>query len=309
MKEKSKLITFILSFLPGLSHLYVGYKERAMIFFGLFLGAIVSVVGLCMLANDGDYFILLFFIYPLLWFISMVDAISLTDRRLFEQKDGYGENGGGGLFRNMDLANENSWFNLSNKKLITVALSIVPGAGHMYLGLQNRGLSLMTLFFFSAFLMGWLRMTVFVFFLPVIWFYSLFDAFHRVENPQCPQGDTWGAGGNEVQLFVWFNQHPQWVGWGLILMGCFVIFERIISPLLTWQMRGYLQTGIVALLLIGGGVKLLLGSSGHPDILTENAQVSIPEDTAEKDVTNTAVNSVEHITENTAGNAVENKGV
>lgn len=283
MKEKSKFIAFILSFLPGLSHVYLGYKERALIFFGLFFGAIISVAGVSILAGDDDYFILLLFIYPLLWFISMVDAVSLTDNHRHEHEG----NGEEGLFNGINHPDESSWFNLSNKKLITVALSMIPGAGHMYLGLQNRGLALMTFFFFSAFLMGWLRMTVFVFVLPVIWFYSLFDAFHRVENNQLPQENNWGFDNNELQYFSWFHKHPQWIGWGLIIMGCFVVFERIISPLLTWQMRGYLQTGIVALLLIGGGIKLLIGSSEH------HAQTDVRENTADKTAENTANNAAE----------------
>ncbi|MGI6605441.1 MAG: hypothetical protein ACOX2X_00030 [Peptococcia bacterium] len=256
MKKKSKFVTFILSFLPGLSHLYVGYKERAIIFFVLFFGAISSVAGLSVISNDSEYFVMLLFIYPLLWFISLVDAVSLTDRPLSAP----GENGEEGLFNGRKDPDDPSWFNLSNKKLITVALSMVPGAGHMYLGLQNRGLALMTLFFFSAFLMGWLRMSVFVFVLPVIWFYSLFDAYHRVENSQWPHENEWESAEQELPFFSWVNQHPHWSGWALIILGCFVLFERVISPLLTWQVRNYLQTGIVALILIGGGIKLLLGS-------------------------------------------------
>jgi hypothetical protein len=256
VKKKSKFVAFILSFLPGLSHLYVGYKERAIIFFVLFMGAIFSVTGLSAIANDSNYFLLLLLIYPLLWFISMVDAVSLTDRYFGEQ----GGNGEEGLFNGINHPDDPSWFNLSNKKLITVVLSMVPGAGHMYLGLQNRGLALMTLFFFSAFLMGWLRMSVFIFVLPVIWFYSLFDAYHRVENSPWPKENGSGFEDREFPLFSWFSEHPQWTGWALIILGCLVAFERIISPLLTWEVKNYLQTGIVALILIGGGIKLLLGS-------------------------------------------------
>lgn len=292
MKEKSKFIAFILSFLPGLSHVYVGYKERALIFFGLLFGAIVSVAGVSFLARDDAYFILLLFIYPLLWFISMVDAVSLTDNQRAEQ---------------VNNPDKSSWFNLRNKKLITVALSMVPGAGHMYLGLQNRGLALMTMFFFSAFLMGWLRMTVFVFLLPVIWFYSLFDAFHLVENNELPQGNnqlpgenSWGFNYHELQSFSWFQKHPQWIGWGLIIMGCFVVFERIISPLLSWQLRGYLQTGIVALLLIGGGIKLLIIGGSEPQ-----AQVDGRENTGENADGNTGEYAVDNRGENAADNAGE----
>ena len=42
MRDKSKFIAFILSAIPGLAHLYVGLKERALIFF-IFL--LVGVTG------------------------------------------------------------------------------------------------------------------------------------------------------------------------------------------------------------------------------------------------------------------------
>lgn len=295
MKKKSKFIAFILSFLPGLSHVYVGYKERAIIFFGLFFGAIVSVTGLNMLAHSDRFFILLVFTLPLIWFISMVDAVSLTERRRYE----HGEEEEKEVIDGMKGIDGDSWFNLSNKKLVTVALSMIPGAGHMYLGLQNRGLALMTFFFFSAFLMGWLRMSLFIFFLPVIWFYSLFDAFHRVENEDWENESEAKVDEAGFQLISWFNKHPQWTGWALILLGCIVLFERIISPLLTWQIRNYLQTGIVALILIGGGVKLLLGSKqGQGNLVDQGGQQYMLEEMPEGMRENAQGNAQENVQEN-----------
>ncbi|HHY06131.1 MAG TPA: hypothetical protein GX532_04050 [Clostridia bacterium] len=244
MKKKSKFMAFILSFLPGLSHVYVGFKERAVIFFGVFLGMIFGAIGMSTLTGNEDFLVLLVLALPLIWFVSMVDAISLTER------SGLGENNGSEQAGLVDEA----WFNLNNKKLITVILSIVPGAGHMYLGLQNRGFVLMGLFFFFTCLMGWLHLSLFLFILPVIWFYSMFDAFHRVQD------EEGSVEKDELHLVTWCQEHPQWIGWGLILLGCLVVFERIISPFITWQIRNYVQTGLVALLLIAGGLKLLVGS-------------------------------------------------
>ncbi len=60
------------------------------------------------------------------------------------------------------------------KKTIAMALSIIPGAGHMYLGYQKKGLIIMGGFFFTIFFMGWLNISLFLFVLPLIWFYSFF---------------------------------------------------------------------------------------------------------------------------------------
>ena len=249
MKKKSKFLVFMLSFLPGLSHFYVGFKQRALIFFMLFLGSIFGTLGICFLLRDSDPAISLIFVLPLIWFISMIDAISSIDK-LSEQN----------LNNNADvsiesLENQNILgLGFTNKKLITVAFSLIPGAGHMYLGFQNRGLQLMTIFFFSTFLMDWLHMSLLIFILPVIWFYSFFDAFHRIEEEKTVKEE------DEIQILSWISNHSKWTGWGLIILGCFTIFERIISPLINYQIRNCIQTGIVALILIGGGIKLLMGS-------------------------------------------------
>lgn len=256
MKKKSKFVIFILSFMPGLSHFYIGFKERALIFFTLFLAVIFGVVGLCAMTNTNEFAFFLVFALPLIWFISLVDSISLVNEM---EENSTGINTGTTEHEQPEKMEYQGilGLGLNNKKLITVGLSIVPGAGHMYLGLQNRGLQLMTIFFFSAFLMGWLQMSLFFFVLPIIWFYSIFDALHSVEDNNV---DSVVREGDELNILNWFNSNPKWTGWGLILLGCLVAFERIVSRLITYDMRNYIQTGIVALILIGGGIRFLTGS-------------------------------------------------
>lgn len=248
MKKKSKFVIFILSFLPGLSHLYIGARERATIFFLFFFGAIFGMVGFSAVINNDRFILLLGFALPLIWFVALVDAMSWVD------KDAGKPEGS----EDMHREKKNTLASFDNRRLITIASSIIPGAGHMYLGLMRQGVQLMGLFFFAAFLMGWLNMSLFLFVLPVIWFYSLFDAYHRVT---VSSGRTEEEG---IFLLDWMSGHPKWVGWSLIVLGCLVIFERIISPLIyalvRWEIRGYIQTGIVAVILIFCGIKLLAGS-------------------------------------------------
>lgn len=240
MKKKNKFLIFLFSFLPGLGHFYAGLRERALIFFVLFIGAIFGVMGLSAIINSNDLIAVLGFALPVIWFVSLVDVFSLVDKKEGVKPEN-SEAGSGYYLEN-------------NRKLITVALSLIPGAGHMYLGLQKQGLQFMSLFFFTAFLMGWLNMSLFLFVLPIIWFYSLFDAYHRVEDNKV---EKWNDG---IPLLSWFSNNPKWTGWGLIITGCLVIFERILAPLIQWQVRNYLQTALVALVLIASGVRLLAGS-------------------------------------------------
>ena len=247
MKQKSKFITFILSFIPGLGHLYLGFSGRALVFFTLLALSVLGTAGMSALAGTDRFFILLLFAIPIIWFVALVDSLSLAEKLHLTQQNREAAN--------PDLNNILSNMSMSNQKIITVALSIIPGAGHMYLGFLKEGTQLMAGFFFTAFLMGWLNLSILVFILPVIWFYSLFDAYHRMDEKEF-NGQTW----EEIPFFQWFSNHPRWIGWGLIVFGCLILFEKIVSPLLSWQIRHYLQTAIVALIFILGGIKMLAGN-------------------------------------------------
>jgi hypothetical protein len=68
------------------------------------------------------------------------------------------------------------------RPILVFGFSLIPGAGHMYMGLMNRGLHLMTLFFGTLYLSNLLPAgagmnelwTVTV--APIVWFYSFFDS-------------------------------------------------------------------------------------------------------------------------------------
>jgi TM2 domain-containing membrane protein YozV len=250
VKKKSKLIAFLLSPLPGLSHLYVGFPERALIFFGLFItvgmgGAILhsSLLGP-----------LLAFGMAIIWFIALVDAFSLVDYRetaeFAEEKDLPG----------IPLLRVN--MQMSNRKLIAVALAVIPGAGHMYLGLLKQGTQLMAVFFLTLFLTGSMNIGLLGFLLPVLWFNSLFDVYHLLEE------EPDGLGADESTIFGWVNSHPGWIGWSLIILGVLIILQKVVGPimqpLLNADINNYLQTVLVALILIAGGIKLLAGSKKEP---------------------------------------------
>ncbi len=239
MREKSKFITFLLSFIPGLSHLYLGFADRAVIFLLVFFGTIALTAGLAFITYSDAFLAILIIALPIIWLVALLDAFSLGRKiRLYRHNN---ENGG--------ESNSAVEIKESNRKVITLALSTIPGAGHMYLGLQNKGLTLMAIFLFTIFFMGWLSSSLFLFVLPLIWFYSFFDALHIVN----------GTKTDEEDFLAFFPKiKAEWVGWGLIFIGVLIIVERILYPLIPYQIRNYIQTSIVSIIFILGGIKLLV---------------------------------------------------
>ncbi len=141
------------------------------------------------------------------------------------------------------------------RKFLTLLLACMPGAGHMYLGDQKKGLIFMGAFFFTIFFMGWLGLNFLVFILPLIWFYSFFDAYHTL-NGRVQDIDISG-------LFPKLNH--RYIGGALIAIGILVMFQNMIYPLIRqyfdYRVVNYFQTIIVSLVFIFGGIKIIKGKN------------------------------------------------
>lgn len=254
MKRKSKFVVFILSIIPGLSHIYLGLFYRGYIFMGAAVAAAAVVLGLCVLTHSDDPAILLLGL-PVLWFVALIDSMTLADK----VNQGRGTAGEGGDSTSPVPEYTDNKMSGQNRRIITCLLSVVPGAGHMFLGYQKLGLELMTLFFFCFFFIDWLRIGFFMFIIPVIWFYSMFDALHKASGDEAPVEEE-----SVSVLDLIGENRAKWsgsklLGYGLIGLGLLLIFDRIISPMIPYEIRNYIQTGIVALLFIAGGVRILIG--------------------------------------------------
>lgn len=244
MKEKSKFLTFLLSFIPGMSHFYLGLFERGLIFLFSF-GAI----------GVGSIFMLMFTYWDgfiplglgggaIVWLIALLDAFSSINNMRYKR----------------DMDNQEDQYiggnKEDNRKIIALALSMIPGAGHMYLGYQKKGILFMAGFFFTIFFMGWLNLSVLVFILPLIWFYSFFDAYHTLNGKD--MGDMEDMGFENILAKI---KH-KYIGVGLIVIGLIVIFQNMLDPIirkyLTYEVRNYIQTLIVSIIFIAGGIKILL---------------------------------------------------
>ncbi|WMJ76339.1 MULTISPECIES: hypothetical protein [unclassified Sedimentibacter] len=239
MNDKSKLIAFILSVIPGLAHLYIGLKERAIIFFTLFVVGVTGGIGLSILTYANFFLLLTVIGYLVLWLISLIDMFSawksIEMRKLYNVSNNSAESQ---FIPNKKL----------NKKSISLALAVIPGAGHMYLGYQKKGLIIMGAFFFSIYFMGWLGISLLLFLLPLIWFYSLFDTMHIVDD---------SIEESEDKFLHFPDIRPEWKGITLIAIGLIIIVEKILYPLMDYYIIRYIQTTVVSLIFIIAGICML----------------------------------------------------
>lgn len=258
MNKKSKLLTFMLSFIPGLGQIYLNYTVRGLIFLFAAVGSILAVIILTGVFHFWRSEFLLLFL-PIIWMVAMVDSMILIDRvNINERKEDFTNN----QLDQMELKKQ-------NKKLIAMALSVIPGAGHMYLGLQKQGIQLMTMFFFIIFFTDALRLSFLMFVLPIIWFFGVFDTLKKVSSDEPLEDEdimllSWVKGENSRSI-----KRDRVIGYGLIGLGLILIFDRVGFPLISeyidWQISQYVRTGLIAVLFIAGGIKMLIGSKEEPE--------------------------------------------
>ncbi|QLG39759.1 multi-tm2 domain protein [Paenibacillus sp. FSL W7-1088] len=249
--ESERFFTILLSFVPGLGHLHLGLLHRGLSFLMAFFGSFAMMVFVASITNES-VFLMFLLILPVIWVYCMFDAVQhvhrkqagevLQDRTLFEELE-------------MGRASGR------RSKVLATLLSAFPGAGHLYLGLQKRGMQLMFLFLGSIYVLDLLHLSVFLFMIPLIWFYSFFDGL------QC--SSRYGREPlTDQPIFKDWARHQRLIGFGIAALGLYYLFIRLVIPQLnemfpnafmTYEIRSYVNTVIVSLLLIFGGLKLLFG--------------------------------------------------
>ncbi len=243
MRQKSKFLAFLLSFIPGLSHFYIGYGERGIIYLLLTGLACGGSIFMLFLSNSGLFAVIFAMAYGIIWLMGLIDSFNLINKLNYSNQYGQVEN-----------AEVREEFSQMNKKMITLGLSLIPGAGHMYLGHQRKGLSYMGIFFFTIFFMGWLNLSFLLFLLPLIWFYAFFDAFHIVNGNEVEDMDL------DILNLLPKISH-QYIGFGLIGLGVLIAFQKMFLPMisiyLSYEIRNFIQTSIVSLIFVFLGILML----------------------------------------------------
>lgn len=268
MRRKSKFLAFILSFIPGLGQIYLGFSARGAIFLLACFG--VTFISFFLKGFPSLYSpeLLAFFGVPIIWFISMVDSMILADRINMKfynqpyQPNQYNNENTQNLYNEYSVPQPSlEDINKQNKKILALVLSIIPGVGHLYLGLQKQGIELMAAFFLSFFLSDWIRFSAFLIFVPIIWFYSLFDVFHKVSGNRDMTDDDILSITDILGNSSFIRNKGRVFGYGLIIIGILVILNRVVFPnielFLSYSIRNDIQTTLVAIILIFGGIKLI----------------------------------------------------
>jgi TM2 domain-containing membrane protein YozV len=251
-EDNERIFTILLSFIPGLGHLQLGMMQRGLAFLIAFFGVFTMIVFVASLTSSDRYIVFLG-VLPIIWLYGMFDCIQQLNRKkrgeaLLDQTflDDFQESREDGR----------------KSKVLATFMSIVPGAGHMYLGLQKRGLQLMAAFFLCIYILDVLRLSLFLFLIPILWFYSFFDALQQISKQgREPLRD--------IPIVDWLVNHQRWVGIVLLGFGLYYLTDEMLLRLLdVWFPQGrisilfhrYFQTIVVSIFLIGGGLWLLAGS-------------------------------------------------
>lgn len=253
--ESERFLAIVLSLVPGLGHFQLGLMNRGLTLLVSFFGLGAMILFVTVLSGREVFFVFLAML-PVIWVYGFFDVMQqlnkkqkgepLVDRSILEDFEARREDE-------------------KKSKPIATFLSIFPGAGHLYLGLQRRGIQLMAAFLFSIYILDVLHLGIFLFIVPIIWFYSFFDGLQKASRiGKEPLEDT--------PIISYLVNNQKWLGIGLIALGAYYLFSSIFLPVfkpfiveffnidVAYWFDQYFQVAIVCLLLIGGGIKLLLGS-------------------------------------------------
>jgi TM2 domain-containing membrane protein YozV len=166
-------------------------------------------------------------------------------------------------------------------KFLTFCFSLLPGAGHMYIGFMKMGLSLMAAFFFVIFLSTWLDIGPLMFVLPLIWFYSFFDCMNKrysTDEEFLLLEDNYLFSLDELVKIDKgiFKKHSLFAGILLVLLGGYLVWNNIMHSLLGFipyevysainDLTRVLPQIIIGVAIIAVGAKLIIGKKRECDM-------------------------------------------
>lgn len=162
----------------------------------------------------------------------------------------------------------------------TFVFSVFPGAGHMYLGMMKKGASLMLAFCGVIAVAGFFNLNFLLILMPVIWFYSFFDAINLCHLPyeqRLEQEDHFLFGADDFLKKDWLGvakKRHLLVGGVCIFFGVWMLFQTCIEPYMSmlynnlpWLYRliNSMPTILVATCIILLGVYLVGGGKKNKE--------------------------------------------
>lgn len=158
---------------------------------------------------------------------------------------------------------------MKKNRFLTFIFACIPGAGQMYYGYMQRGLSLITMFI-ACFIVGAIINPLAALAI-IVWMYSFFDTYDLVRHLAAgdPKEDGLLLIGNFDDVKKLIPQHTKLVGWGLIGFGVWALYDllignwvyRILTNVLgygyAWDVINGIPNLVVGGLLVFAGFKLL----------------------------------------------------
>ena len=152
---------------------------------------------------------------------------------------------------------------------LTFIFACIPGAGQMYYGYMQRGLSIAMMLILCV--MAATVIQPLLFLCLVIWMYSFFDTYDLIRHMAAgePKEDSLLVLGNYEEIKKLVPQHNRLVGWGLVGFGVWALYDLLIGnwvyKILTnvlgyghaWDIINGIPNLVVGGLLVFAGFKLL----------------------------------------------------
>lgn len=152
---------------------------------------------------------------------------------------------------------------------LTFIFACIPGAGQMYYGYMQRGLSIAMILILCV--MAATVVEPLLFLCLVIWMYSFFDTYDLIRHMAAgePKEDSLLVLGNYEEIKKLVPQHNKLIGWGLIGFGVWALYDLLIGnwvyKILTnvlgyghaWDIINGIPNLVVGGLLVFAGFKLL----------------------------------------------------
>ena len=112
---------------------------------------------------------------------------------------------------------------------LTFIFACIPGAGQMYYGYMQRGLSIAMILILCV--MAATVVQPLLFLCLVIWMYSFFDTYDLIRHMAAgePKEDSLLVLGNYEEIKKLIPQHNRLIGWGLIGFGVWALYDLLIG--------------------------------------------------------------------------------
>lgn len=165
-------------------------------------------------------------------------------------------------------------------KFFTFCLAFMPGAAQMFLGFIKYGLSIMILFFAIIAFSDFTRIYQFNYILPIIWFFSFFDAINRrwcsPETFNSLEDDYLFKSSNLSSVNKLFHNKGKLIlGIAVIVVGLSIFYRTFVDNILyrfnshfagiLYNTLNALIPIIIAVLIILFGVYLIIGKKKGND--------------------------------------------